>query len=318
MKDASKRPALALGALVLAAALAAPSLYAQGAAAPQKLELDGARLLGAYCASCHGWAASPAEAIAARMVVPGAPGPSQALAAIEAGRMPPQGERPSAAETAAFRAWIASGAPLEGGAGTADAASGASAAAEAPAAVSGASAARGGFLGFESKTAFHRASGWASTGLFLAAGAVGAVRAYNLMSAGHDYRDELGIDEEDEIGSACSTKIEDLWDDGQALRWTHVGLIVAGESLYLANAITGISWIDPARPPSTKARIHRWAFFTHAALMASEMVLGFLTTDALSRGDHEAVTQLGVAHAAVGFAIPVAIGASGLLMSRSP
>jgi len=180
--------------------------------------------------------------------------------------------------------------------------------------VSGASAARGGFLGFESKVAFHRAAGWGSAGLFLAAGAVGAVRAWDLMSTGHDYRD----DRDGELHGSCSDYIAELWGDGQALRWTHVGLIVAGESLYLADAITGISWIDPSRPASTRSKIHRWAFFGHAGLMAAEMVLGFLTTDALSRGDHDAVVQLGVAHTAVGFAIPVVIGASGLLMSRSP
>ena len=39
--------------------------------------------------------------------------------------------------------------------------------------------------------------------------------------------------------------------------------------------------------------------------MIAQIVLGFMTTDALSRGDHDTVIALGAAHAAVGVAIPV-------------
>jgi hypothetical protein len=42
--------------------------------------------------------------------------------------------------------------------------------------------------------------------------------------------------------------------------------------------------------------------------------LGFLTTDALKRGDHEMVSTLGVAHAAIGIAIPVIILGAGAVM----
>jgi len=187
-----------------------------------------------------------------------------------------------------------------------DAASGATAATE-----SGGKAGRP-FLGFKSETAFHKAAGWGSAGLLLAAGVVGAVRAWDLMSAGHEYRDDYGIDE-DEIGSACSAKITEVWKADQTLRWVHVGLVVSGETLYLADAVTGVSWIDPSRPASLRSKLHRWAFYGHAALMLSEIVLGFLTTDALERGDHELVSSLGVAHVAIGFAIPLAIGAAGAI-----
>ncbi len=200
----------------------------------------------------------------------------------------------------------------------ADAATGATEKAAPPAdAVAGASeAAPGGFLFFPDKVTFHKVVGWTSGGLLLAAGVVGAVRAYTLMSDGHAYRDSLGITEET-MGSACSDEIASLWSDsgGQALRWTHVGLLAAGESLYLANAATGISMFTPDGPGLTRSDIHRYAFFVHAGLMIAEAVLGVMTTEALRRGDHEAVSEaLGPAHVAIGFAIPGAIFAAGALI----
>jgi hypothetical protein len=132
------------------------------------------------------------------------------------------------------------------------------------------------------------------------------------MSAGHAYRDANNIDE-DQISSACSAKINEVWKADQTLRYVHVGLLVTGESLYLADAATGVSWIDRSRPAPLRAKLHRWAFYGHAALMAAEIVLGFVTTDALARGDHELVSSLGVAHAAIGIAIPVLIGAAGVV-----
>lgn len=51
-----------------------------------------------------------------------------------------------------------------------------------------------------------RAAGWTSSGLLLAAGVVGAVRAYDLMSAGHEFRDQNNIGEED-IGPICYDEI---------------------------------------------------------------------------------------------------------------
>ena len=96
------------------------------------------------------------------------------------------------------------------------------------------------FLGFPSKTAFHMASGYTSSALFLGAGIVGAVQLGTLIQASHEYRDLMGIDE-DEISAQCADYISALRDDPlhRALRWTHVGLMSAGEALYLANAITG-------------------------------------------------------------------------------
>ncbi|PKL24765.1 MAG: hypothetical protein CVV47_10055 [Spirochaetae bacterium HGW-Spirochaetae-3] len=172
------------------------------------------------------------------------------------------------------------------------------------------------FLGFPSKAAYHRVAGWTSAGLLLAAGVVGAVRAYDLMSAGHDYRDELGIDE-DSMSPVCDDKIAELWSADQALRWTHVGLLVAGETVYLGNAFTGMAMKTEHVPGEiSRSDLHRYAFYAHAGLMATEIVLGFFTTDALSRGDHELVSSLGVAHAAVGLAIPVLVIGAGIVIGR--
>jgi len=168
-------------------------------------------------------------------------------------------------------------------------------------------------LGFADATAFHRAAGWGSTGLFLAAGAVGIARALDLQRAGHAYRDSLGMSEEDQISPLCSAEIAGLWRADQTLRRVHVGLLSAGEALYIADAVTGIAAIDPSGLTSDRSKLHRWAFFGHAALMAAEIVLGFITTDAFSRGDHELVASLGVAHAAIGIAIPVVIVGAGLI-----
>jgi len=168
------------------------------------------------------------------------------------------------------------------------------------------------FLGFPSKSAFHRAAGWTSTGLFFAAGAVGAVRAIDMMNRGHQRRDALGISDDDNFGGAAGVAaLRDTWAENQTLRWVHIGLIAAGETVYLGDAITGLSMKIPLGSRTINSDLHLTAFFTHAALMAAEMVLGFLGTDALARGDHEAMLGIGAAHIAVGFAIPLVIAGAG-------
>jgi hypothetical protein len=101
----------------------------------------------------------------------------------------------------------------------------------------------------------------------------------------------------------------------QALRWTHVGLLVAGETFYFANAFTGVSFMAPLEPGWNKARIHRYAFFVHAGLMAAEGILGYFSSDALRRGDHETFVGLLEAHAVIGITIPVVILGAGAIMS---
>jgi hypothetical protein len=187
----------------------------------------------------------------------------------------------------------------------------------APDAVSSATTASEGsrrILGFSSAESFHRFSGWACGGLLLAAGVVGAVHGYEMMTTAHEYRDSQGIDEFNP--ALCPAEIAKVYDDPtqQALRWTHVGLLAAGESFYLANAFTGSSFMAPLPPGWSKAKIHRYAFFVHAGLMAAEGVMGYFSSEALSRGDHGTFTGLLTAHAIVGFAIPVVIIGSGVIM----
>ena len=170
---------------------------------------------------------------------------------------------------------------------------------------------------FSDRVSFHKFAGWTSGALFLAAGVVGTLRFYNLMRDGHDYRDSLGMTEENYQDSLVSAKISELWDDssGQALRWTHVGLIAAGETLYLSNAVTGIEMFTPDGPGLTRSDLHRYAFFVHVSLMLAETILGVMTTEALRKGNHEAISEsIGPAHIAIGFAIPAAIFTSGALI----
>lgn len=263
-----------------------------------------------YCSSCHEWAGSYEGLIDSTMVIPGNPGKSPALTAIEAGTMPQSGPLLTAEEKTRLFDWILSGAPKPELPAT-DAVAGATA--EADSTVAGGTVPAPTFFGFKNRTEFHRASGWTSAGLLLAAGAVGAYRALDMQAVAHAYRDDLGIDE-DEIGSQCAAEIQSAWSANQAIRWTHVGLLAAGESVYLMDAITGIGFMGPGRPGISKYDLHRWAFFTHGGLMMAEVVLGFITTDALKNGDHELVSSLGVAHAAIGLAIPTVMIAAGAVM----
>jgi hypothetical protein len=166
----------------------------------------------------------------------------------------------------------------------------------------------------------HMISGFLSTGLLLAAGAVGTWRLVDLMSRGHNYRDSIGFPEEgaSPAQEALRTQeISSLWYDpqGQTIRWLHVGLLSAGSTLYLYNAVTGISFLSPQGSTMTKRDLHRYAFFVHVGMMGTQVALGILTTDALRRGDHALVSTLGPIHAVLGVATPLVIGGSGLLMA---
>jgi len=165
------------------------------------------------------------------------------------------------------------------------------------------------FLDFPGKMNYHMVAGWGSTGLLFAAGALGAVRALDLMNRGHEIRDNLGIDEDN--SSAIAAQLGPLWESGQALRWLHVGFLAAGETLYLGNAVTGLSMKLPKGERTLASDIHLVSFFTHAALMASQIIIGVMTTDALKRGDHDAHQGLVTAHAAIGVAIPLVMAGAG-------
>jgi hypothetical protein len=172
------------------------------------------------------------------------------------------------------------------------------------------------FLGIPSSVNAHRITGYASGGLLLAGGIVGIVRFLDLKDRSHARRDNGEGGDGDSDG--CAEIIHEEWADGQALRWTHVGLVASGEALYLFDAATGISMMKQNKTPSRAGRIHRNAFFAHAGLMATDVILGFLLTNALDKGEHDKVVAYGAAHAGIGIAIPLVIIGSGLAVDFMP
>jgi hypothetical protein len=236
--------------------------------------------------------------------VPGSPEKSVLYLKISTDEMPAEGDKLTPEQKAFIRGWIASGAP------STDLAIAVSAADAQTAATPPAS---GRFLFFPSKVAFHEFAGFTSTALFVAAGVLGGIHIIDLMNAGHAYRDSIGWDEDTGNPAVRSAEITKLWGEQSSLRWWHVGLVAAGETLYLSDALTGVSMFTASSSGKlTKHDIHRYAFFVHGGLMISEIVLGILVSDALRRGDHDAVIGYGIAHGAVGIAIPLVMLGAGL------
>jgi len=261
-------------------------------------------ILDSRCSACHDWTGSWETITAGGRVVPGSPEKSLLYLRISTDEMPAEGDKLTPDQKAFIRGWIAAGAPST----------------DLPIAVSAADAqttatppASGRFLFFPSKVAFHEVAGFTSTALFVAAGVLGGIHIIDLMNAGHAYRDSIGWDEDTGNPAVRSAEITKLWGEQSSLRWWHVGLVAAGETLYLSDALTGVSMFTDSTPGKlTKHDIHRYAFFVHGGLMISEIVLGILVSDALRRGDHDAVIGYGIAHGAVGIAIPVVMLGAGL------
>jgi hypothetical protein len=262
------------------------------------------------CASCHDWTGSYESVTGGGRVVAGSPESSLLYKRIASDEMPMEGDKLSADQKAFIRGWIAAGAPstelpiaVPGAA--------ASAVPE-PAAAPSAVPASKGFLFFPSKASFHAVTGFTSSAMFLGAGIIGVVHLLNMMNDGHILRDAANFQE----GGPESVRIplvEQAWGSDSALRWWHVGFIVAGESLYIGDAVTGISMMTRQQPGKlSKHDIHRYAFFTHAALMIAQVGLGFAETYALSTGQHDLMIGLGAAHAAIGLAIPAVMIGAGL------
>ena len=149
--------------------------------------------------------------------------------------------------------------------------------------------------------------------MFMGAGVIGVVHFLDMMNTAHAYRDSIGWQEDTGNPAVRSNEIINVWNGDSALRWWHVGLVVAGETLYIGDAITGISMMTKGTPGKvTKSDIHRYAFFTHVTLMAAQIVVGFFETSALSSGNHDLMIGLGAAHAAIGVAIPLVMLGAGL------
>jgi hypothetical protein len=259
-------------------------------------------ILEARCSACHDWTSSYESIVAGGRVVPGNPESSRLYQKVASDEMPAEGEKLSPDQKAFIKGWIAAGAPSTE--------LPVSVPADATAAASAPPASKG-FLFFPSKVAFHEVTGFVSTGLFVAAGVVGVIHLIDMMRSAHG----SGIFPSEGLGEAeaSSGDVIEVWKSDQTLRWVHVGLLVAGEALYIGDAATGISMFTDSTPGKlTKHDIHRYAFYTHAALMVSQIVLGFLATDALARGDHNGLHPIMIAHTAVGLAIPVVMLGAGL------
>jgi hypothetical protein len=267
------------------------------------------------CSACHDWAGSYDTIVAGGHIIAGSPEKSIIYQRIEKDEMPAEGDKLTADEKAFIKGWIAAGAPSTDLTISVPAAEGAATVGAATATTTPTAVVPKpqGFLFFPSKVVFHEVTGFTSTALLLGAGIIGAIHIYDMIVPAHAYRNAIGWDEDTGSQAVRSAEIINVWNADSAMRWWHVGLLVAGETLYLGDALTGISMFTKQQPGKlTKHDIHRYAFFTHAALMAAQIVLGFLTTDALSRGDHDTMIGLGVAHTAIGLAIPAVMLTAGL------
>jgi len=266
-------------------------------------------ILDRSCSACHDWTGSYDSIVAGGRVTPGSPENSLLYQKIATDEMPMEGEKLTADQKAFIKGWIAAGAPSTELPIAVPSAEGGSAAEAAPASAPAASSR---FLFFPSKASFHAVTGFTSSAMFLGAGVIGVIHFLDMMDAAHAYRDSIGWTEgSDPV--LRSNEIESVWGGQQTLRWVHVGLLAGGEVLYLGDAITGISMMTRSQPGKlTKHDIHRYAFFTHAALMIAQVGLGFAETWALSTGQHDVMIGLGAAHAAIGLAIPAVMIGAGL------
>jgi mono/diheme cytochrome c family protein len=297
----------------LAAVLLARPAAADDAAPPENKGFAAVKvLLSGRCSACHDWTGSFEGISDPARVIPYSPEKSLIYKNVESDYMPADGEKLTPAEKSLIRAWIAAGAtsseePLKEAAGPQ-----ASVIAIPPAQTPTAESL--GLQGFPDKVTLHAISGFSSAGLLLAAGAVSTVHFLSMMQQGHAYRDSIGYSEDGGDEALRTAEIRRLWNDPtqQALRWWHVGLLASGSALYLFDAGTGITMWSGDQPGITRAEIHRYAFFTHAALMATEIVLGLLTSFALEQGSHDMLEDLGLAHAVIGFTIPLVMIAGGL------
>jgi mono/diheme cytochrome c family protein len=257
------------------------------------------------CSGCHDWAGSWEGITGGGHIVAGSLEKSVIWQKVSTDEMPQAGDKLTPDQKALLKAWILAGAPNSDQPIVV--------AAEVPATTATAPAPATTFLLFPDKVTFHEVTGFTSTALFLAAGVIGTVHFLDMMSAAHAYRNAIGFNEDIGPESLRIAEIEKVWGADSALRWWHVGFIISGEALYLGDALTGISmFTTPQAGKLTKHDIHRYAFFTHAALMAAQIGLGFAETYALSTGQHDLMIGLGAAHIVIGFAIPVVMLSAGL------
>ena len=162
----------------------------------------------------------------------------------------------------------------------------------------------------------HKTLAFTTGGLLLAAGGLGLWHFLDMQRISHRYRDQIGFSEESSDLTPQINEIRAVWSrsDSQAFRVAHAALIVSAVATYSATAAIELSWpnIDKSSSKWNNTAVHRRIFWLHATMMAANIGLGFAESWALSRGNHELVTGLGIAHVAIGFSAPVVMFASGL------
>ncbi len=158
----------------------------------------------------------------------------------------------------------------------------------------------------------HKTLAFTTGGLLLAADGMGLYHLLSMKKQGHDYREQVGMNLENQTNG-----MQDTWqsDKSQSERVIHAGLVTMGTITYTATAAIELALpnISTSTKKTSNTALHRKAFYVHAGLMASNIVLGLLTSYGLSEGKHEMVQVTGIAHLVVGFAAPVSMMAAGMI-----
>ncbi len=166
----------------------------------------------------------------------------------------------------------------------------------------------------------HKVFAFTTGGLLLAADGMGLYHFLSMRQQGHDFRDANGFNEDNmNNSSAPANEIKTIWRKNQSQneRIIHASLISAGTICYATTATIELCMPSLNNDPSyqKKVTMHRASFITHASLMAANIGLGMAESSALSKGNHNVVMGLGIAHAVVGFLAPVMMFGSGIIFS---
>jgi hypothetical protein len=163
----------------------------------------------------------------------------------------------------------------------------------------------------------HKAFAFTTAGLLLAADGMGLYHFLQLQNRGHEIRDEIGFSESSSDKTPQTNGVQEVWRDdrSQTERAIHTGLIALGSLSYATTATIELTMPRTSKSTSriTSTKLHRSIFFIHAALMAANIGLGIVESNALSKGNHDVVQGTGIAHLVVGFSIPVLMIGAGTL-----
>jgi hypothetical protein len=164
----------------------------------------------------------------------------------------------------------------------------------------------------------HKTFAFLTAGCLLLGDILGTYHFFELRDAGHRYCDahSNGADADNIDPAVFRAGILDAWgsSNSQLFRVLHGGSIALGTIFYTATATMELSMprmIKDDRPLSS-VNLHHDLFYLHAGLMIASIGLGFWESYALSRGEHDVVHGVGIAHLIIGYALPIVITTSGL------